>query len=354
MKTNSQEKLRILIIKTSSLGDVIHTFPAITDLISHYPNVIIDWVVEEDFADLPQLHPAVNQVITIALRRWRKNCWNKTTYQEIKSFLQNLRSNQYDYIIDAQGLLKSAILTKIAKLKSKKSKYGLDSSSARGKYISWAYNKAISIPRDLHAIYRIKLLFSKIFDYVYDQNRLNYGIKFPTEIESKGSKNSYLVFLHCTTWKSKQWPISYWRELVQLALREGYSVKLNSGNEAELIQAQKIAKGFSQDKVEILLPQTINNLIPIIGSSAGVVCVDTGLGHLAAALDVQGVGIYGATNPQLTSILSHKFTNLSVAFPCAPCLERNCKLINADLDNFAPCYSTISPDNVWQALQLRM
>jgi heptosyltransferase-1 len=340
------------------MGDVIHLLPAVTDLINNIPNPIIDWVVEESFVDIPKIHPGVNHIIPVSIRRWRKNLYNKKTWAEIKLFIAKLRSEKYDYVIDAQGLLKSAVIARLAVLNklsnnNASSIHGFDQNSARGQYLSWFYNKKYNVKKNQHAVHRLKDLFAQIFDYKNNTN-VDYGINI-SNLNPEFINHPYLVFLHCTTWESKKWPESHWQKLIKHALASGYRVKLNSGNQDELEQAKSIVAGLNLDNinnlVEIMPPTSIANLIKIITNSAGVVCVDTGLGHLAAALDKPGVGIYGSTNPVLTAILGDKFVNLSSSYKCSPCLLKKCiELDNTSL-NYPPCYKQLNADLVWHKLQ---
>ena len=103
--------MRVLLVKTSSLGDVIHTLPALTDAQRAIPGIQFDWVVEEGFAEIPAWHPAVAQVIPVAIRRWRKHPLQTLRSGEWRRFKARLRETHYDLVIDAQGLLKSAWLT---------------------------------------------------------------------------------------------------------------------------------------------------------------------------------------------------------------------------------------------------
>lgn len=357
--------MRILIIKTSSMGDVIHTLPAVTELAKHYPDAQIDWVVEESFQDIPKLHPAVHKVIPVSIRRWRKNLFNKKTKTEITEFINNLREYSHDYVVDAQGLLKSALIAVIAKTQHKKALYGFDKDSSRGKYSSLLYNKSYHIDKNKHAIYRLKDLFAKIFNYKID-SKINYGLDINCLMNTRGTvipaeeagssksdlnnRNKYLVFFHCTTWNSKKWPAPYWRELIQLAFDNGYKVKLNSGNAKELEESKILAQGFNNNQVEVLPILSIAELIDLISNSTAVVSVDTGLGHLAAALDKPGVGIYGATNPKLTAVLSDKFINLSSSYECSPCLQRECDKLNNSKLGYPPCYKELSSNRIWDSI----
>src|SRR5437868_3243147 len=103
--------MRVLVIKTSSMGDIIHTLPALTDAANAIPHIKFDWLVEDSFADIPKWHPAVDRVIPVALRRWRKGFFSKETRAGYKELRKQLHEQQYDLVLDAQGLVKSAFLT---------------------------------------------------------------------------------------------------------------------------------------------------------------------------------------------------------------------------------------------------
>ena len=144
---------RILIIKTSSLGDVIHNLPIISDIKRHYPNVIIDWVVEESFADIPRLHTGVNSVITVAVRRWRKALFERNTWAEMAQFKANIQAQKYDLIIDTQGLIKSSAMSLLANGVT----HGYDKQSIREPFASRFYKIKHCVSRRLHAVERNRL-----------------------------------------------------------------------------------------------------------------------------------------------------------------------------------------------------
>ena len=325
------------------MGDVVHTLPAVTDLLKAYPNAVIDWVVETSFADIPKVHPGVNKVINISIRKWRKQLFNANTIKEIQLFLADLREANYDYIIDAQGLFKSAILTRLARSK-RASIHGYDKTSARGKFIAWMYNKQYVISKNQHAILRLKQLFAQVFAYQYDPV-VNYGIG--SKSNTSATEKPYLLFFHGTTWESKMWPTSSWQELVIIANQHGYQVRLTAGNLAELNRAKKIAQDMDKNNAIVMPPESIKYLIQEIAHSTGVICVDTGLGHLAAALNKPGIGIFGATNPQYTAILANNFINLQSAYKCSPCLLKKCNQPQNAKLKYPPCYDELSPTVVW-------
>lgn len=348
--------MRILIVKTSSMGDVIHTLPAVTELGNNMKDIIIDWVVEDSFVDIPKYHKYVNKVIPVAIRKWRKNLINKEIRKEIELFLHELRRESYDYVIDAQGLLKSVLITKFARANVS---HGLDNMSIRGKYISWLYDKTYNVKRNIHAVYRIKLLFSEIFAYTTDLENNDYGLDLSNQ-NMNGLHDllamiakPYVVFLHCTTWNSKKWPKEKWLDLAKLVIDSGYNVLFNAGNLDEYAATQQMISSLPKSVVFGLPPLTIANLITIIANSKAVVSVDTGLGHLAAALDKPGVGLFGATDTILTGFLSNKFDNFKSGYYCSPCLLRECNKLTND-NNYPPCYNELSVATVFDALVKRL
>ena len=165
--------MRVLIVKTSSMGDVLHTLPALTDAQQAIPGIQFDWVVEEGFAQIPSWHSAVDRVIPVAIRRWRKAWFSAPIKAERKAFRDAVRLQQYDAIIDAQGLVKSAALvTRLAR----GVKHGMDWSTAREPLASLFYNRKHHIAKQQHAVERTRELFAKSLGYVKPQSQGDYAI----------------------------------------------------------------------------------------------------------------------------------------------------------------------------------
>lgn len=286
--------MKVLIVKTSSMGDVLHTLPALTDAMQAIPGIRFDWVVEEGFAQIPAWHPAVERVLPVAIRRWRKNWFGSQTREERFLFKRELQSRQYDVVIDAQGLIKSAALvTRLAHGE----KHGKDSRSVREPFASWWYDKRHEIGKKQHAVERMRQLFAKSLGYPLPETSGDYAIAAHFLSQPPADANRYLVFLHATTRDNKHWPEAHWRELIALVQPSGLQIRLPWGAEHEHQRAQRLAAGF--DHVEVLPKLSLEQVARQLAGARAVVSVDTGLSHLTAALDRPNITLYGPTDPGL-------------------------------------------------------
>ncbi|SFN59251.1 heptosyltransferase-1 [Izhakiella capsodis] len=286
--------MKVLIVKTSSMGDVLHTLPALTDAMCAVKDIRFDWVVEENFSQIPGWHPAVERVLPVAIRRWRKNWFGSQAREERVTFKRELQLQSYDRIIDAQGLIKSAALvTRLAKGE----KHGLDSNSARESFASWWYDKRHEISKKQHAVERMRELFAKSLDYEKPETVGDYAIAGHFLSNLPTDANRYLMFLHATTRDNKHWPESHWRELIALMANSGLSIKLPWGSPHEYQRALRLAEGF--DYTEVLPKMPLEQVALNLAGAKAVVSVDTGLSHLTAALDRLNITLYGPTDPGL-------------------------------------------------------
>lgn len=336
--------MRVLLIKTSSMGDIIHMLPALTDAKAAIPELTVDWVVEESFTDIPPWHPAVNRVIPVALRKWRRGLLSPSTWAGWKEWRKQCQAESYDIVLDAQGLVKSAILTLFAN----GTRAGLDWHSARESIASLFYQRKSTVNFYQHAVVRMRSLMSQALDYTLPETEPVFGLSKSSFSLMTIPGEKYLVFLHGTTWPSKQWPESYWRDLVALANRAGYRVKIGGGNPEEVARAERIAK--DQQMVDLVPYLSIANMAALLAHAAGAVAVDTGFGHLAGALDTPLVSIYGSTNPEYTGALGKYSICLAAKFPCAPCLKRECSY-KLPSEVKPACYTTLPPPLVWKTLE---
>jgi heptosyltransferase-1 len=294
--------MRILIIKTSSLGDVIHCLPVIADIKKQYPSALIDWVVEESFAEIPSMNTAINQVIKVAIRRWRKSLFTQKTWQEFNAFKQQLKSQQYDIVIDAQGLVKSALLSYLA---NSQNKCGYDKKSAREGLASCFYQHKFKVSYQQHAVLRNRTLAALSLGFMPPISMPDYGIQAASQLEASISlRHPFIIALHGTSRDSKLWHTEHWLSLVNQLAVKNIQLVLPWASEAEHQRALLIAS--KSDNAVVLPKLSIRALASIISQSVAAVGVDTGLSHLAAALNKHVVAIYTDTDPALTGVVAGK------------------------------------------------
>jgi heptosyltransferase I len=299
---------RILLVKTSSLGDVIHNLPVVKDILQHHPQAHIDWVVEESFADIPRLHPQVKNVFTVALRRWRMHKFSRKTWQEIATFKHLIQQNQYDAVIDTQGLLKSALMTRWATGE----KHGYDKNSIREPLASRFYDKTYAISYQQHAVIRNRSLVAQSLGYAPPTNAPDYGISIKDDAsESRidiGLQGAYIMALHGTSRDSKLWPVENWVNLGKELDKQNLNLALPWANDVEFKRANDFANQLANACV---LPKlSIAQIANIISHTKAAVGVDTGLSHMAAALNIPTIAIYTDTNPALTGVMAGKLTKV--------------------------------------------
>ena len=279
----------ILIIKTSSLGDVVHQMPAVADAARACPGARISWVVEEAFAPLARLHPTVGEVIPVATRRWRSQLTQRSAWREIADFGARLREADFDRVIDTQGLTKSAVIAKIAKGE----RHGYDAQSIREPFASRFYDVRHSVSRALHAVTRNRLLTGLSLGY-QPAAEIDYGLIAPP----KAGNERTALLLHGTSRASKEWRAEDWIETGRWLQSRGLTVVLPWGSEAERLLSERLCEAIPGSRV--LPRQALDLTAQVIAGASLVIGVDTGLLHLAAAYRVPLVGIYVSTDPGLT------------------------------------------------------
>ena len=320
----------------SSLGDVIHALPAVTDAARH--GVHFDWVVEEGFAEIVRAHPAVQRVIPIAWRRWRGDLGGSMA--QMQDFLSALRADRYDAIIDSQGLIKSSLVSLLAR----GPRHGFSHTSAREPWAAFAYGNRISIARRQHAIERQRQLFAEAFGYELTDN-------MATGLEHHGSRDNRVVLLHGTTWESKHYPLRMWQALAQLISSDGYQPVVTWGSPAEEERAEQIASAAA---VTLQNRLSLTELTGLLSRAALVIGVDSGLSHLSAALATPTLGLFGATDGCLTGCRGEAAAMLQAQVSCSPCLGKQCRSYTGeplqwnDAPVQPPCFATLPPELVWQ------
>jgi heptosyltransferase-1 len=292
--------MRILLVKTSSLGDVIHNLPVVGDILRHFPEASIDWLVEQAIADIPSLHPGVAEVLPIKLRHWRKAIFSLQTWREIRDIRHRIKQAPYDVVIDTQGLIKSAVLASWAKGDS----WGHDRRSAREPLASWWYDNLVYIDRSQHAVQRNRQTVAMALGYTVGDD-WDYGIKAPV-VDSQAALSlpeRFVFCLHGTARPSKLWPGQSWRQLIQQLTAAGLQCVLAWGSPEERMRSQQLAEGVA----DVIVPEhrySILETAHVINRASAVVGVDTGFLHLSAALCRPTLGIYTDTSPALCGAIA--------------------------------------------------
>jgi heptosyltransferase I len=340
--------MKILLVKMSSMGDIFHTFPAISDIHKRLPEAAIDWIVEDSFKEIVAWHPAVNKVIPVHLRHWVKQR-NKASWREFKTWRQSLRTETYDYIIDAQGLLKSAVIAQCAKGHGI---VGYDKHSARESVTHWFYKNHHFVKKEQHAVERTRQLLGQALGYIPDE-KLDFGINQNFSHIQKNPRK--LIFIIGTSWVTKLWAASEWKELTQIALNANYKVEIIWGSPEE----QAIADSIITSCPAATRPEqrlSITTIAEKLVEAAGVVGLDTGFSHLAGALETPTIALYGATSPTKVGLIGDHTCNLQMPEPleCMPCHKRHCKWLPENSVDTPPCMTGIKAEQVWQALQEKM
>jgi lipopolysaccharide heptosyltransferase I len=280
---------RILLVKMSSLGDVIHNLPVASDIRRHRPDATIDWVVEEQYTPLVAMHPAVDRVIPIALRRWRRSPLAAATWREFAAFRRALRGHEYDAIVETQGLLKSALVAKLACGPI----HGFGRDTAREPIASRFYDATVEFPPEAHKIFRYRSVAGRALGYTVAAE-IDYGIA-PRVPPPQIANGRYCIAFHGTARAAKLWPDANWHELVRRLEKTGYVCILPWGGVEERARSERIA---AANPAAIIPPQlALDAMSALIAGAGFVVGVDTGLMHLAAALSRPVVGIFCDSDP---------------------------------------------------------
>ncbi len=291
--------MRVLIVKTSSLGDVVHMLPAVSDAARH--GYVFDWVVEEQFSAIPGWHPQVEQGFPAPIRRWRGQWRSRQTWREIGALRSQLKKQDYAAVIDSQGLYKSALLATWAKGR----RWGYDWHSAREPLVALLYHRGVRIPKGLHAIERNRRLLATALNYRHEDLPLDYGLlKRRAQLAALPCDfpHPFVVGLHGTTRTEKECPESHWHALGGRLGERGVSLVLPWGNAKERERACRISQ--TTPAVRVLPQLNLDALAGILTRAVAVVGVDTGLIHLAAALGCPGLALFISTDPARTGVMT--------------------------------------------------
>lgn len=314
--------MKVLLVKTSSMGDVVHTLTALREAKIQRPELQIDWLVEESFGDIAQI--AVQQgdianIIPIHFRQWRKRKPFGVFFNpDILALKQTLVNNHYHLVLDAQGLIKSAFLANLAGVPIA----GMNKHSARESIATYFYQYRYAVDKNQHAIARLRQLFAQVFDYsLLEQAPTFLSSQFTSKTGQSTAAQSadsrlmdnqerlkQILLFHGTTWDNKCYPTAQWRDLASQLGQRGYHVLIPRHGDSEYRVASTIEDGI--DNVSVLPEQRLNDLLATLTTADAVISVDTGLAHLAVYLGIPTVMLFGPTRPDLTGGIGSHTLNL--------------------------------------------
>jgi heptosyltransferase-1 len=331
---------RVLLIKLTSLGDLIHALPALSDAQNARPGIEFDWVIDENFREIALWHPAVKNIITTNHREWRGALVSAQTHGSISKTIDEMRASEYDLVIDGQGNFKTALLSMFAR----GPRAGFDSHSVREWIAHLAYQRRFAASKDAHAIDRLRRLFASALDYPMPVSPPDFRIRRERFVKPNlDLPREYLVFVHNASWKTKLWPERHWTALIGKSVQAGFRVLLPWGNTKEEARAKRLAIA---PEVQVLPRLSLSEIGYVIEKAKACVCMDTGLSHLAAALDVPSITLYGSTDTGLIGASGASQVHLRSDLPCSPCRAKTCRYSSGD----NPCLEKISPDRVFGQL----
>ncbi|MDO5666882.1 MAG: lipopolysaccharide heptosyltransferase I [Alcaligenaceae bacterium] len=283
---------KILIVRSSSLGDLVFVLPAISDIAKHFPGATIDWVVEEAFAEIPSWHPAVNRVITISHRRWRKNWWSRDARRERAEFRKKVRQANYDIVLDMQALMKSVWVVR----QTLGERHGLDWKSARERLASLFYHKRHRVEFWQPAVIRQRELAALALDYQYE-GPPDFGLQaFTDGVEIQ----NYAVVMPSASRDDKLWPDDDWHAALDLLVEHGLELRVLAGNAKEAERAADLVKKYPNVRFLTALP--LEQVAHELAAARLMIGLDSGLTHLSAALGRPTIGIYCASTPVRTPL----------------------------------------------------
>lgn len=325
--------MKVLLVKLSSMGDIFHTYPALSDLHARYPNAELTWLVDSSFEKIAQWHPFVKRTIALPLRKIKKDGY--ASHKAVLNLaLATLKAEKFDVIIDAQGLLKSALLAR----KANGPVHGYGFGSIREKAASLFYHKRWQVSRQSHAIDRIRTLFASTFKYSLEG--LTYqGLPAEEWQYPVDAPEQYALVIPGTTWDTKHWLDNYWKEFLEKTSPE-IKIYVVWGSPAEEERANALADGLSNVSVfDRWL--SLEEMAQWLAHAKWVVGVDTGFVHLASTMRKPTLGIYGPTDPNQCGVKGDNNKNVRVDLPCMPCHKKQCS--NPDDEGKPKCMSGITP-----------
>ena len=333
------------------MGDIVQALPAVSDAIAHNPDIKFDWVVDRTFAEVPRWHPAINKLIISNHRQWKKNFKQHWHEHAIQKFYHELRAEKYDLIIDAQSNLKSALITKLAR----GYKVGVDRASVHEYGAQFAYNKKVYIDKNEHHIMRIRKLFAAAFGYEFSDTTPDFCIQnFAFPACETNLPEKFFFFAPNASRANKLWPVAHWQEMVNLLQQEYHEHKIVIPWYSEVEKARVELIAHNNTNIVLIGKCSIGFKAYAIQRATACISTDTGLAHIAGALDTPNITLYGPSNPTLCKVLGKEQAYSVATTPnCVPCRKQRCAIKDLSQENsFAPCMESLTAKDVYTKLTI--
>lgn len=336
---------KILLVKMTSMGDLIQTFPALTDATNAIPGLRFDWLADEAFEEIPRLHRSVDRVISAPFRRWKKNLRQSWSSMEFQGFFKELRNERYDMVIDAQSNLKSAFVSLLTRGK----RYGLDKTSVREYGAHFLYHKKITIDRNQNHALRMRQLMADFLGYSLPPT-IDYGTNLAIlPVLDFPLPKKFIFVTAISSSSARLWPEPYWQEVFSEVVKAGFDIVLPWWSQEEKERMLRLKNNLST--IHMLPPLNLAQKAAVLSKAHAAISLDTGLAHMAASLSVPNVSLYGPTDARLTGTYGPSQIHLSAQGPgCRPCLKNTCAYQGAS-DYQPACLSSIRPQEVLSALE---
>ena len=280
--------MSVLVVRPSSLGDIVYALALVSDLARHRPGMAIDWVAERSFVPLVAMDARVRRIVPIALRRWRRAPWSAAQWRDARASLRALRAERYDAILQLQEQLKGALIARLAH----GVRHGADRASSREAVTTWFDDVHHRVPRELHFVHRVRLLTAQALGYELDTPP-RWELR-PPAAPAVVPERRYAVALSATSRADKRWPEAHWRALIGRLAQAGLAVVLPWGDADEHAASRRLAADAPTAIVPSRLSMT--DAAALIASAELAVGVDTGFTHLGAVLGTPTVAIFTATD----------------------------------------------------------
>lgn len=335
--------MHVLVIKTSSLGDIIHTFPALSDAAAAIPGIRFDWAAEPAYEAVCRWHPSVTHTIAVPYRQWRHSPFSRGGLEMAAATWRRLRARRYDRVIDAQGLLKSGLFAAL----TRGPRHGLDFRSVSEWPAALVYNRRHHVPVTNVAVERCRRLFAAALGYPMPATVADFGLE-PRQFGAPILPGRYLVFNHGTSWPTKSWAVSEWRELARLATQAGFRICLPWHDAEDQARAKAIAAGLP---LAAPLELNVPGVARALAGASGAVGVETAFSHLAAALGIPTVTLFGPTGPRRHGTSGQRAVDLTPrTYNCSPCYGRSVCKLDRTPAAAPPCMASFSAAQVWRTL----